>query len=456
MQAQRPSERRLIGTLVLVIGSFLASTLLSQIAASKLHADTRAILDDALPSIAHLSALRTGLFREQLLLERVARSGVSGPADTRAAATAARADVERELEAYERVPPLVGERPLTASLRSEIDDASRAFDEALEGGGSAAAGGLLAKAEAAFDRADTAAHVLLDLEAMRGADFTRAIGAAHADTVLVSLVLDAMSALLTVVLAAMTWRAVRYYMEQQEAQRRRVAERASELDSFAGRVAHDIVNPLSSASLALALIRRGQSVAELAPRAEASLKRVSAIVDALLALARSAGMQAAPGGRCDPADVLRGVVADASERARARGITVTLEASPGMAVACEAGALASVAGNLLDNAIKYVGASPGVKQVAVRAGVRASAVRVEVEDNGPGIAEDLQPFIFQPFVRGHDRTEPGMGLGLATAKRVCEAHGGGIGVRSEAGRGATFWFELPHADPARRRLESRS
>ncbi|GAO01625.1 sensor histidine kinase KdpD [Anaeromyxobacter sp. PSR-1] len=98
-------------------------------------------------------------------------------------------------------------------------------------------------------------------------------------------------------------------------------------------------------------------------------------------------------------------------------------------------------GNPVENAVKY--ARRGGR-VVVRSSTDAAAIHVEVEDDGPGLPPDLGDRVFEPYVRGAWDV-PGLGLGLATVKRLAEAHGGRVGVRSEPGQGATFWFELPRA-----------
>lgn len=74
----------------------------------------------------------------------------------------------------------------------------------------------------------------------------------------------------------------------------------------------------------------------------------------------------------------------------------------------------------------------------------AARVRFEVEDTGPGLPPGLEPLVFEPYVRGH-KTGAGIGLGLATVRRITEAHGGEVGVFANKERGCTFWFELPCA-----------
>jgi signal transduction histidine kinase len=86
----------------------------------------------------------------------------------------------------------------------------------------------------------------------------------------------------------------------------------------------------------------------------------------------------------------------------------------------------------------------GSDRIVIRVLATPGGVRLEVEDNGPGIAEKDQEKIFEPYVRVLD-SEPGLGLGLTTVKRIIEARGGRVGLRSTLHRGSCFWFELPSA-----------
>ena len=118
---------------------------------------------------------------------------------------------------------------------------------------------------------------------------------------------------------------------------------------------------------------------------------------------------------------------------------------PPCAIYGHAGVLASVIENLTRNAVKYMGERTE-RRVDVRVEPRGSMVRVEVEDSGPGIPPALYDTIFDPHVRGRTGGKPGIGLGLATVKRIAEAHGGSVGFRSKLDVGTTFWIELPRAD----------
>jgi signal transduction histidine kinase len=99
--------------------------------------------------------------------------------------------------------------------------------------------------------------------------------------------------------------------------------------------------------------------------------------------------------------------------------------------------------NLLANASKYSPEHSVIRLVAVANG---NMVRVSVVDQGPGIPREQQAGLFERFYRVRSDTDaPGVGLGLAIAKGIVEAHGGSIGVESELGSGTCVWFTLPRA-----------
>jgi signal transduction histidine kinase len=95
------------------------------------------------------------------------------------------------------------------------------------------------------------------------------------------------------------------------------------------------------------------------------------------------------------------------------------------------------------NAIKYMGDAP-VRRVTVRSFARRRAVRIEVADTGPGLPPEAASRVFEPYVRATATSGGGFGLGLATVRRLVEAHRGRVGVDSGP-TGATFWVELPSA-----------
>ena len=105
-----------------------------------------------------------------------------------------------------------------------------------------------------------------------------------------------------------------------------------------------------------------------------------------------------------------------------------------------------VLGNLLSNAIKY---SPGGGQVQVSLTVRGGVAEILVSDRGVGLDADELAKLFDPFQRmGRPEAIPGTGLGLSVVKRIVEAHGGEVGVRSARGRGTTFTITLPALETA--------
>jgi signal transduction histidine kinase len=138
--------------------------------------------------------------------------------------------------------------------------------------------------------------------------------------------------------------------------------------------------------------------------------------------------------------------------AAAREISLSAELPPELPeIWGDEGHLRQVFANVLGNAVKF--APPG-GVVTLRAvpEIRLKRLRFSVSDDGPGIPKSEQPFIFNKYYRARSaraRTD-GAGLGLSIARHIVEAHGGGIWVAGDEGRGTSIFFTLPIFEKAMR------
>jgi signal transduction histidine kinase len=99
--------------------------------------------------------------------------------------------------------------------------------------------------------------------------------------------------------------------------------------------------------------------------------------------------------------------------------------------------------NLLDNAVKFSAAGRASEiRIWTEPGEKTGTVRLNIQDNGIGIARDQLEKIFLVFQRAHLDLE-GTGIGLSIVKRAIEKMGGSVGVESIVDKGSTFWIELP-------------
>ena len=203
-------------------------------------------------------------------------------------------------------------------------------------------------------------------------------------------------------------------------------------------VAHEIRSPVAAlAAIAAAYPgaddARRVRLLELALGAAAGIERLLAEVSAVSL-------------RLEPVDVAQ-LVVDAVETAALpeRGCSLAAEVGDDLLVEGDSARLRQVLDNLIGNAI---GHSPPGGEVRVTAARAGKTVVVEVADQGDGIAASDLERVFEPGVRlTSDR--PGSGLGLAVARAIAQAHGGGVEAVSTPGRGATFRLVLPGASAAR-------
>jgi signal transduction histidine kinase len=210
---------------------------------------------------------------------------------------------------------------------------------------------------------------------------------------------------------------------------RLLAERATELEAFAGRVAHDLKNPLGTMAVLILLAsrRRGDDpkLREDLGRLTSQVKRMDQIIDGLLAFARS-GANPPPGARADLRAVLDEVTSEVRLAAEAAAVELRIGSFPATELACTPAALTSILSDLLGNAAKYIGGGRQTpRQISIRVKNHDAVTRIEVEDTGPGLP-------------------PGIGLGLATVKKLVDAYKGRVGVVSTEGCGSIFWFEIPN------------
>ena len=226
---------------------------------------------------------------------------------------------------------------------------------------------------------------------------------------------------------------------------RSTEERLEELDQFAGRVAHDLRNPLQAIGMALSAIQRrttDERTQSLSAKAQQAAVRMGAFIQELLVFARS-GAKPAPGASACVDAVLREVQQELTEPAKRGNVALLVRASPELLAAIGPEALRSIVGNLADNAVKH-SADGRERQVELTAEDGGPEIRIKVRDNGPGIAPEALSRLFDPFFRATDRPG-GFGIGLKTVKRLVDAHRGRIEVGSRLGHGSVFTVTLPRA-----------
>lgn len=434
---------RLVIAFGLAVLSFVGSTLYSQTISADIDDAALSISGNAMVSIDHLTDTRGEL--RQLDVAMVRYDNSRSAAD-RAAVADARRRVDEAFERYLSEPETYpGEQALWADMHRALSAVNQAVESALADVAAGRPAG--SRVTLAIDAAARAIRTEIDFNAERARELALRIERQHLRAHRAALFLDLLSTLLTALAGFLAVRALQHHHRIVEERNRLVARRAEELEQFAGRVAHDILGPLSATRLAVSHAAgqlQDPALKRTLERGQRGVDRVASIVDGLLRFAR-AGARPDPGVVSSVAPVVQSVVADLEPLARDAGITLTAGEVPPCAIYGHAGVLASVVENLARNAIKYMG-ERSERRVEVRVQPRADVVRVEVEDSGPGIPPALWDTIFDPHVRGRTNGKPGIGLGLATVKRIAEAHGGTVGFRSKLDEGTTFWVELPRAD----------
>ena len=213
-------------------------------------------------------------------------------------------------------------------------------------------------------------------------------------------------------------------------------------------VAHELRGPLAILENALDLLvtESADISAEEHQRLSSSALRMAHRLRNLMEDLLSAGSIQSGRFHIRPEEVaVRQIVDEAADtvalQVSERGQQLVIDVPEATTVKADRRYTRQVLTNLLSNASKY---GPHGTPISVRAERRDGEVRIAVEDRGQGIPAEQLNGLFERFYRiRHDADEPGIGLGLAIAKGIVEAHGGRIGIDSEIGKGTTVWFTLP-------------
>lgn len=252
-----------------------------------------------------------------------------------------------------------------------------------------------------------------------------------------------------------------------------MVERLSELErmkkDFVAGISHDLKSPLASIRMTLSvlqdelsgpLVERQRRLLELASR---SSERLAGMISHLIELAQLEG-SALPFHfrRVDLGRLVGGVAAEMETRFHEKEVTAVLDLPRQVQVECDAGRIAQVVQNLIENALEVAPAGSTIEigcrrladepredgeQAADGSKRHPEAVRLTVSDRGPGVPPELAPTIFDRFVRGDRGSVGGAGLGLTICREIIEAHVGRIWVEDRPGGGSTFAFQIPAVRP---------
>jgi signal transduction histidine kinase len=439
--ADGSTTRVLLVAFSAVVASFLAATALSIWSSTGIRHSARSIMVEATPTLLELSEARVVLGKLHVRIMDALDRGMPSPS-TLDRILFLQSELDAAVARYERPPTYPGETELWPALNRAVDELREEVQQTvlllrMGGADPQRSASTRTKIRRAIDAVDALVERARAINSENASELATHIDLLHDRSIMVSIGLDAISVLLTIGVGLLVRRMILAHSKALEA-------RARELDHFAGRVAHDLLSPLTAVSLAIEVGQRlstDPQAKDILARGRASLHRTRHMADGLLAFARAAA-QPEPHARADLAAVLAGVMADQTMIAQQKGIALSVEPFQNCALACSPAVLTSLIDNLIHNAIKYTTDSP-VRQVIVRIVELAGRARVEVLDSGPGVPPGLESAIFEPFVRAPGSSEPGVGLGLATVRRMAEAHDGQVGMRDAAGGGTCFWFELP-------------
>jgi len=223
-------------------------------------------------------------------------------------------------------------------------------------------------------------------------------------------------------------------------------------DEFLSAVTHELRTPLASIRALSELLFAGQDIDASERRRFlgiiiAETERLTRLTNQVLDLAKvESGNAIWRRTRVDMKELIEEVRESLRPLLQERGVRLTTDLPARVPlIDADRDRLLQVVVNLVSNAVKFC--EPDSGRIAIALSVDNGALRVDVRDNGPGIALPDQNLIFEKFVQVADASgarQPGSGLGLAISRHIVSYHGGRIWVESNPGEGATFSFTVPY------------
>jgi len=251
--------------------------------------------------------------------------------------------------------------------------------------------------------------------------------------------------------AERTWEAIERARAEEQ-----LRDAATRKDEFLAMLAHELRNPLAPIRTGLELIRLGGDSAGAVERVRGMMERqvshMVRLIDDLLDVSRITSGKIALQREPTP---LRSLVHSAVEANRAalaaKQIAFSIELPQDLCVVdVDPTRFVQILSNLLNNAAKFTNTGGSVRisaTITPPAGAAIRHVLISVGDSGIGMSPELLPRVFELFTQGETRSsQPGLGIGLALARRLVELHSGRLDARSEGlGRGSEFVIQLPLA-----------
>lgn len=334
------AARILVILIMSVVVSFVFSTAVSQYRTVEIDRRVAEIVANAMPSVQNLSRARTALKLELDLIRELSKASSANIEQIQERILANRQDLQMFIRTYQTFPYFPSEPEIALMVAEKLPELDRAADRYLQSyrsKGKGADAALLDQVMIKGSGVERSLSRLLEFNAKQGQRLGLEISTIRMQSFSIVIALDLLSIVLAILAAAKSVTVFRNSVHVLE-------DRASELEFFAGRVAHDLKNPLNVIKMAAALGEKSQSTEELHDcinKVGRNAIRMNHLIEGLLEFAQS-GARPSPGEPVDVTQVVNDVVAAVLYDSKETGVDFKMEGMDNhLSVRCTIGALTS-------------------------------------------------------------------------------------------------------------------